>query len=236
VIRGRKCEWCGSNVILSFHHNKHLLPYAEQYRSVSEMILKKLIQEKVYTPTSQEACPRCHSFSIYIRKKVAPKYRCIKCENTFDKPSVDPTSSISKEDWKDFQRRYKEKIKEIVDSQRQKEVEEYMALKDGAILCKRCHYYKERGKVLCHVCKTRYHKPEYGQCYECFAGTHKGKEVSSSNELLPYQHPWCDRTFMIKGDEWQEEADPQMCCINHCDVDPYSCETAAKHWEEDNET
>jgi hypothetical protein len=36
-----------------------------------------------------------------------------------------------------------------------------------AVLCKRCHYAIERGKVLCVKCKKHYHGKRYPVCYEC---------------------------------------------------------------------
>jgi hypothetical protein len=58
--------------------------------------------------------------------------------------------------------------------------EKYMAFKERAeasymdfspenvaVLCKRCHYATERGKVLCVKCKKHYHGKRYPVCYEC---------------------------------------------------------------------
>jgi len=48
-------------------------------------------------------------------------------------------------------------------------------------------------------------------------------------EYYPYEHPWCGRTFQIKGEWWDFEAEPNACCLEHCDKDPYLCEIAEKH-------
>lgn len=235
-IKDKECEWCGSKKELSIHHKKHSLPYDLHYKQVSDMMLRKLIKERVYKPIRREACPGCDSFSIYTRRTIAPKYRCINCGNTFEQPSKRETPWITKEDWADFQKRRGEEIKEIVRSQREKSFEEYMSFEDAVILCKRCHHASEKGLVLCQVCRERYHRPRNGKCWECFKKTEKGQELAKKlerlNELLPYSHPWCGKTFQIRREWWNEEADPQMCCIEHCD--PNLCETASKHWLEEN--
>jgi hypothetical protein len=49
-------------------------------------------------------------------------------------------------------------------------------------------------------------------------------------EMLDYDHPWCDKKFKIKTKWWDIEANPQMCCLEHCEIDVHSCEIAGKNW------
>ena len=177
LIKGKKCEWCGSTKGLSIHHKKKKMPYRTHYRLVSNRLLKKLINEGTYKTISKKACPRCHSSSIYLRKTLTPKFRCIKCAHTFDRPIKQSTSSVSRGDYADFQSKNKEIIKEIVRSERQQSYEEYMTLKDTRILCKKCHLAIEKGRVLCQVCKKKYHKRRYRKCWHCFNNTKKEKRL-----------------------------------------------------------
>jgi len=73
-------------------------------------------------------------------------------------------------------------------------------------------------------------------CWECFKKTEKGQRVSKGletkkweREMLPYKHPWCDKTFLIERQWWNMEAEPQMCCIECCG-DPNNCDIATKNW------
>lgn len=64
-------------------------------------------------------------------------------------------------------------------------------------------------------------------CWDCFSKTQRGQEAIKENEMLPYTHPWCGRTFSIRRKWWDIEADPFMCCHEYCD--PHSCEIAEKN-------
>ena len=55
--------------------------------------------------------------------------------------------------------------------------EDYLQFKDVKVLCRRCHYAYHKGLTLCPICKTRYKKPRFDMCWECFKKTERGKEV-----------------------------------------------------------
>lgn len=112
--------------------------------------------------------------------------------------------------------------------------EQYASFEGTIALCKRCHFSLHRGLVLCRVCQKNYHRTDRVKCWHCFKKSLPSKKAWEL-EYHPYEHPWCGKTFKIKGEWWEEEADPHMCCIDHCDVDPYSCEIAKKHWEEEDD-
>lgn len=107
--------------------------------------------------------------------------------------------------------------------------EQYGSLEGAITLCKRCHFSLHRGLVLCKVCKSNYHRPNREKCLHCFKESLSPQKVWTL-EYHPYQHPWCGKTFRIKGENWQEEAEPQMCCIEQCE--PNSCEIASRNWDE----
>ena len=177
LIKGKKCEWCGSITDLSIHHKKKKISYRKHYRLVSNRFLKKLIKEGTYKTSNKNSCPRCHSRSIYPRKTLTPKFRCTKCANTFDQPIKQSTSSVSRRDYVDFQKKNREIIREIVRSERQRSYEEYMTLQDTKILCKKCHLAIEKGRVLCKVCKKKYHKRQYRKCWLCFKKAEKERKL-----------------------------------------------------------
>ena len=55
--------------------------------------------------------------------------------------------------------------------------------------------------------------------------------MSTEKDSLSYVHPWCGKTFSIERGVWDFEASPQMCCVEHCEVDPDSCDVAKKNWQ-----
>lgn len=233
LIEGKVCEWCGSKKSLSLHHKTQYPSYEMHYQLVSHLLLEQLVKDGVYKTENKDACPYCNRFSLDIRSTILPKYRCFKCKKTFEYPIQLPTKTISKEDYARFHQTYANQIKEIVDRERQAEYENYIALDDIMILCKRCHKAIGQGKVLCQTCKKSYHNPNFKQCWNCFSQTEKGKLVSKKHELLEFVHPWCGKVFKIEVEDWEFEASPQMCCIEHCeDNEPNSCAIASKKWND----
>lgn len=105
--------------------------------------------------------------------------------------------------------------------------EQYESFEGAIALCKRCHFSLHKGLVLCEVCKKNYRRPDREMCWRCFTKPLPSKKVWEL-EYHPYKHPWCGKTFKIKGEDWKEEAEPQGCCIAHCE--PNTCEIADQHW------
>jgi len=68
-----------------------------------------------------------------------------------------------------WQRDRKAAIKEVYDGEKAKIIDGYTNFADDEVLvlCNRCHYAREKGLVLCKVCKSRYHKPIYEMCWTC---------------------------------------------------------------------
>jgi hypothetical protein len=59
-----------------------------------------------------------------------------------------------------------------------------------------------------------------------------GKAIAQKNQLFPYIHPWCNRTFQVRGEVWVTEANPRMCCIEQCREDPNKCDLALRNWSQ----
>ena len=247
-LKGKSCEWCGSEKNLVIHHAQHfhglkeykkcITRFMQEYfaRKDREEEKQRLLGEanKDVSQTYEHLCPICGS-SAYARKTVSPKYKCKKCGAETDTPVKilsHTTQNLVRKNLRFlFFKQHKEEIDRFFAQQKEMADEEYRSFKDVMILCNRCHYAKEKGMVLCEVCKRRYHKPKYGKCWECFQKTKDGQEVANLNKPLAYTHPWCGKAFQILRKYWNIEANPQTCCIEHCDADPNSCEIAAKHWD-----
>lgn len=107
--------------------------------------------------------------------------------------------------------------------------EQYESFEGAIALCKRCHFSLHKGLVLCEVCKRNYRRPEREMCWRCFRKSLPQNKVWAL-EYHPYKHPWCGKTFKIKGEDWEIEAEPEMCCIEHCETnDINTCEIAKQH-------
>jgi hypothetical protein len=110
--------------------------------------------------------------------------------------------------------------------------EQYKLLEGTTVLCRRCHLALRRGLVLCKLCKKNYHEPEREMCWNCHKKSLPPEKVWEL-EYHPYKHPWCGKTFEIKGKWWKIEAKPSMCCIEHCEDDVNTCDIAEQHQDDE---
>ena len=249
LLEGKSCEWCGSTVNLAVHHKKTFHAKWE-YRRISYTFLnnyfrdsknegeKQELLEKAkegVVPKYYDVCPSC-GYSIQARKKKVPKYKCYKCNIETDNPAkkLQPStvSTINRNFNSLFFNLHREDIAQLYEREKRKSDEKYMAFEDVMILCKKCHYAIEKGMMFCKVCRQSYHKSRYNMCWECFRKTEAGQRVARERQLLLYVHPWCGKQFQIMAKWWDIEADPQMCCIELCDVEVNSCKIADKHWDD----
>jgi ribosomal protein S27AE len=250
LIEGKSCEWCGRSKTLVVHHKETFYADKEEYnKSVHDFIRvhfeneknkeerEELIQEakKTATPRYHEACPNCGSGSIYARQTMKPKYKCSRCKNETDNliqklDIANMNYQINRSFYRQFLNLHGEEISKLFSEKVSKSDVDYKSFKNVMILCKRCHLAYHKGMVLCKVCRENYHKPSFNMCWKCHKKT-LPKERIWELELHPYKHPWCDKIFKIKGEWWNMEAEPQMCCIEHCSEDANNCEIALKNWE-----
>ena len=246
-LKGKSCEWCKSEKNLVIHHPKHFHGLAE-YRKSATRIMREYFsnkkneeeRQKLLAEASKDVaqiysyfCPNC-GYRAYARKTIRPEYKCKKCGTETDEP-VKKLSSYTRHLIRKkfrflFFQGHKEEIDRLFAQAKEAADRDYHSFKDATILCKRCHYAKEKGLVLCEVCGKGYHEPKYGKCWECFKKTEGGQKADRLNKLFVYNHPWCGKAFQILGKWWEIEANPQTCCIEHCDLDPNLCEVAGKHW------
>ena len=246
-LKDKTCEWCGSRENLAIHHTQHFKGLKE-YKSVLSMMMREHfgsgrneverqalqaeVNKRVH-PRYSFLCPNCN-YPMYARKSIAPRYKCKKCGSETDKPkkkqSLESRRAFRKEFSKLFLQRHKEEIDKMFAQAKENSNRDYMDFKNVTILCKRCHYAKEKGLVLCKVCHKNYHKPKYEKCWRCFTKTAEGKPFAQEDEIAAYTHPWCSKTFQIRRGLWEIEANPRTCCIGYCEEDPDNCEAAKRNW------
>jgi ribosomal protein L37AE/L43A len=246
-IQGKTCEWCGSAENLAIHHVEHFNGLQEYKKLVTRTISQHFaagknkdekldllaeVNQKVQV-RHNNLCPKC-GYQVYARKTISPKYKCKKCSTEIDTPvrrlSPDTQKALRREFRKSFLQSHKDAIDKTFKELKENSNQEYLDFKNVNVLCRKCHYAKEKGLVICEVCHKSYHKPKYGKCWECFKKTTDGKTVAQSSEFSPYINPWCGKTFQIKRKLWAIEANPKACCIAYCKNDPESCIKAKSNW------
>jgi len=246
-LKDKACEWCGSRENLAIHHIQHFKGLKEYKNIVSKMIreysesgknegekqyLLAEVNKRIHAEYSY-FCPNC-GYPVYARKTIVPKYKCKKCgaetEEPKKKQSSDSRLAFRREFSKLFLQRHKDEIDKMFAQAKENSNKDYMDFKNVTVLCKRCHYAKEKGLVLCKVCRKKYHRPKYGKCWECFTKTNGGKTMVQRNRVAAYTHPWCGKIFQIKGGLWEIEANPKTCCIGYCEDDADNCEMAKRNW------
>jgi ribosomal protein L37AE/L43A len=180
-------------------------------------------------------CPKC-GYPMYARQTISPKYKCKMCRTETDNPEKKQSPESRKAMRTEFRRlflhKHKEEIDKIFAEVKENSNKNYLDFQNVTVLCRRCHYAREKGLVLCKVCHKQYHKPKFEKCWECFKKTSMGKAIAQKNQLFPYVHPWCKRTFQVKGEVWVAEANPRMCCIEQCHEDPNKCDLALRNWSQ----
>ncbi|MCW4031595.1 MAG: hypothetical protein NWE80_04445 [Candidatus Bathyarchaeota archaeon] len=257
-LEGKKCVWCGSTKNLAPHHLKKFRGLAEYTKIVSKSIkehfangknddekqhLNLEVKKKLKKSYSQR-CPKCCR-TVKARKTVKPKFKCYSCGFKTDKPKkrINPTYKRQKQFLfrKRFAEKHKAEIERKFSEAKEEAMKEYLSLKKVEPMCRKCHYAREKGMVLCKLCQKNYHYKKYEKCFDCFAKTSYGAKLiearkdlfydkSKTEAYSLYRHPWCDKTFEIERDCWEVEASLNMCCLEHCDIGPQDCEIAEKNW------
>ena len=233
-IKGKFCEWCGSKINLVIAPKQQPLSYLTHLRKATMTFLQDRVSEGEYVIELKEVrgCPNCGSGSMGHRKTKTPRYRCLKCRFEFDAPVTQEVSTgrLSREDWNRFWAKYSLQIKQEIMKKRSKAYLDYESLQDCIVLCRRCHFARQKNLVLCPICKEKYKHPGNEMGWECFKKTDKGKEVARRFELIHYSHPWCQKTFEIEKQFWDLAADPEVCCLELCAIGASKCDVAQKNW------
>lgn len=198
-----KCEWCNSTKKLTIDHlhnwnglmewNKIAIPLFYSYFKNGvhkEELLKyrKASLEGIEIRYSL-CCPKCNR-SVYERKTVKPKYRCVNCGFTTDKAKkkvrLATIRFLNKRIFSLWAKDHKEEIDSLFQKRKKKANESYLNFEEILVLCNKCAYARRKGMALCKVCKQKYHKSRYRSCWQCFIKTDEGKLVLKRREEEEY--------------------------------------------------
>ncbi len=226
-IEGKTCEWCGSHLNLVVAAKVPLPPYIMQLKEASAKLLKTRLEEGEFSEIEEKLrlCPTCGSASLATRKQKKPAMKCKNCRAEFDYPEdkTVKTGRIPSEQWKVFWEKYSPSIKEGIMAERDRAERKYRNLEECIVLCKRCHFARQKGLTLCPSCGKNYRRAGNDLCWECFKKTDRGKEIARMYELVAYEHPWCKKKFGIERKFLDLLSDPTVCCQELCS-DITSCE------------
>ncbi|UCE96859.1 MAG: hypothetical protein JSV51_04540 [Candidatus Bathyarchaeota archaeon] len=199
-LKGKTCALCDSNENLAIHHTKHFDSLKEYRKTVTQFMHSYFANGKnesekrqLYIkagrnskPRYYYSCPNC-GYRVYARKTIVPKYKCSKCGSVTDSPIKKKKISTKYSRRRNFRRLFfkthGEEIDEIFAKRKQQAYENYLDFKGVEVLCKRCHFAKEKGLILCRICNQGYHKSKYGKCWNCFKNTDGGKAYMKRNKL-----------------------------------------------------
>jgi len=232
VRSGKRCEWCGSEGGLVVAAGTLLPPYILQLKEAAAKMLRERIDAGEYSELEQalEQCPQCGSTSLARRKQKRPALKCRNCRAEFDSPErrTVKTGRVSPEQWKSFWAKYARPIKEKVIAERNEAGARQRSFIGCIVLCKRCHFARQKGMTLCPSCGKGYRRQGNELCWECFKKTDKGREVAKTYELVAYEHPWCRRKFGVARRFLELLSEPEVCCRELC-ADLASCKIAEEN-------
>ncbi|GEM_PF-1189838 len=231
-LSGKRCDWCGSSSGLVVAARAPLPPYISQMKEASAKLLRERIDAGEYSEVELllERCPHCGGTSFARRKRKSPALKCRNCRAEFDSPErrTVKTGRVSPEQWKSFWEKYSDQIKERLMAERSEAQAKCRSLADCIVLCKRCHFARQKGMTLCPSCGKGYRRASYDLCWECFKKTEEGKEVAKRYELVAYEHPWCQKKFGLERRFLELLNEPEVCCRELC-KDLASCRIAEGH-------
>lgn len=226
-IEGKVCEWCGSGANLVVAVKIPLPPYLAQLKEASSKLLKARLEVGEFTEIVEKLllCPKCGSASLSRRKQKKPAIKCRNCRAEFASPKEKTVRQgrIPPEQWKAFWEKYSPAIKGVVAAEREEAERSYRNLEQCIVLCKRCHFARQKGMTLCPSCGKNYRRAGNELCWECFKKTDRGREIARMYELVAYEHPWCKKKFGIERKFLGLLSDPTVCCQELCN-DIASCE------------
>ena len=149
-IENKSCEWCGRKVGDTYTDRKGkkrtvgLAPHHIERHKWGLPLYKQIVNElfrKWYKPTQ----------TIYDVPRSLSK-----------RESRDYVKNLWTNDNRDLiQEHFAEAKKKIIDTYIELDKENII------ILCTRCHYAREKGLLICPVCRTNYRKKQYPTCYNC---------------------------------------------------------------------
>lgn len=186
------CEFCGSKENLVIHHPN----------SINFKKIKQLVNNRVYYffredyskkfPTKEEI--KEHSGGKQHRHRSHDYWHELNVNHKFeiDNSGMQERSVLSKE-FKEFDKlRFnelyvkfrqlnKDKIELAIEKAYADETEKYNNFEDIQIICKGCHWATHNDMDLCPICKNKYKKIKFNQCFDCLSNERK-KEIEKINE------------------------------------------------------
>jgi hypothetical protein len=143
-------------------------------------------------PSDTNACPKCFSPTIRLRKK-AKDWKCVAqeagvfCEHVFETPARVVSQATIKNLRIAAWRKSQEDFDTTHDIGRRVVIAaidqhmRYLSMQDTITLCKRCAFVADQTKmVLCRICKANYHSVLHDRCSKC-----AGIQVETSINAFP---------------------------------------------------
>ncbi len=200
------CEQCGTKEGIMVLHHLWQPPsfYDIRYEITCALIDEAIKNGKVKYPTEKRnACPQCKSLSISYRKTMSPRWRCIKCELTFNKPvKVDYVSNVNRKlTFKRFQEENSEQINSRAELLSEENHQKYISMGGTVTFCKKCAFLWDMKHLrLCPECRTRYMKMEANRCFDCNERA-RGSNVPASPGQLEEIKQFSDHKETKKEDQ-----------------------------------
>ena len=159
----------------------------------------KYLEERAIE-NQMKVCPSCLSNRISERKTITPRYRCSACKKEFKTPQnrtpqryvkaiENKKSKLRSQNYSnipispnitfgplypifydDALATYKNVVQQLICN--------YEEMTGVVVICKRCHYAHNKGKILCEKCNENNRKPNYETCYQCHI-----KEVEANDPI-----------------------------------------------------
>lgn len=138
---GGKCEWPGCNETehLTPHHKSKQLRTKGIYGRIAYNLFLESKEFKRLPFKKLDVCPKCEKQSIYERKTITPKYRCIPCGATFETPKqiVSFNRYGFTEAFRKFKKDNEKRITELYNQRKEERLESYMNMENTIVLCRK---------------------------------------------------------------------------------------------------
>lgn len=186
------CELCGSTENLVVHHPN----------SINFKTIKQLVNNRVYHLFSEDYSKKFPTKEEIEENSTRKQHRHrshynwheIDLNHKFevDNSDMQERTMLAKEfkesdriRFKELYGKFRQLNKDIIELKIEKayadETEKYNNFEDIQIICKRCHWATHNDMELCPICKKKYKKSNYKQCFDCLPDERK-KEIDKCNE------------------------------------------------------
>jgi hypothetical protein len=186
------CELCGSNENLVIHH-----PDSKNFRKINQLVDSSFYYSfsDYYSknfPTKEEIEKystlkkhRHRSHDYWHKEELNHKFEV---DNSEMQERIELTKEFKEFDRTRFKTLFnknrqfnKEKIEKEIEKAYVNETEKYNNFENIQIICKRCHWAIHNNMNLCPICKKKYKKSNYEQCFDCLPDERK-KQIEKRKE------------------------------------------------------